>query len=227
MPPRPPSTLPPRSRRQHAILRAAEILFAQRGFHAVTIRQIADLAQVPLALVGYYFNHKEGLFGAVFAHRGALHREIARSLDEARRTATQSDGLHRVVDALVQPLLRLHQDPELRPYVRLLARELLHPATEAEAALQEHLDPLLQRFMDALQAALPQASHTELAAAWRFALGAVLVQIGEPRLERLLPLAQAEAPGASRLGERILGGILAATGTPPPARAPAPAKPQR
>jgi len=33
-----------------AILLAAEKLFAQRGFHAVTIRQIADEAAVPPAL---------------------------------------------------------------------------------------------------------------------------------------------------------------------------------
>lgn len=227
MPPRRPSSLPPRTSRQQAILRAAELLFAQRGFHAVTLRQIAELAQVPLALVGYYFGHKEGLFCAVFAHRGAEHREIQRALDAARRSLAQGDGLRRVIDALVQPLLRLHQDPDSRAYARLLARELMHPATEAEAALQQHLDPVLQHFLDALQAALPEASHTEIAEAWRFALGAVLVQIGEPRLERLLPLVQADAPGASRLAERIGGGIRATIGAPRTPLAPLPAKPQR
>lgn len=226
MPPRPPSSSFPRNRRQQAILRAAEALFAQRGFHAVTIRQIADLAQVPLALVGYYFNHKEGLFCAVFAHRSALHREIEHALDEARRTAGQAHGLRRVLEALVQPLLRLQQDPASRPYARLLARELMHPAMEAEAALQQHLDPVLQRFLDALQAALPQASPAELAGAWRFALGAVLAQIGEPRLERLLSRTHAEASGTGRLVDRILGGLQATLATPAPALATVSARPQ-
>ena len=39
--------------RKADILLAAEKLFAQRGYHAVSIRQIAEEAGVPLALVGY------------------------------------------------------------------------------------------------------------------------------------------------------------------------------
>ena len=54
--------------RRHAILLAAEKLFAQRGYHAVTIREIADEAGVPLALVGYYFGPKHELFVAIFEH---------------------------------------------------------------------------------------------------------------------------------------------------------------
>jgi len=48
--------------RPMAILLAAEKLFAQRGYHAVTIRQIAEEAGVPLALVGYHFGPKRDLF---------------------------------------------------------------------------------------------------------------------------------------------------------------------
>lgn len=226
MSPRRSSSLPLRSRQQ-AILRAAEQLFAQSGFHAVTIRQIAELAQVPLALVGYYFNHKEGLFRAVFAHRRALHRELEHALDEARRTAGEADGLRRVIDALVQPLMRARQDPASHHYARLLARELAHPASEAEPALQEHLDPVLQRFLDALQAALPSASPSELAEAWRFALGAVLLQMGESRLERLLPAAPGEWGRAARLSGLIQSGIRGVALAPQIALAVPSNKPQR
>lgn len=218
LPHRPPH-LPPRSNRQQAILQAAEQLFAQRGFNAVTIRQIASLAQVPLALVGYYFSHKEGLFRAVFAHRSAWQHEAQRALDEARRGAGDSDGLRRVIEAFVQPLMRLRQNPGSRHYAQLLSRQLAHADAEAEPALQEHLDPLLQRFLDALQAALPKASRSELTDAWRFALGAVLLQLGEHRLERLLPGPRGETVGAARLSELIAGGIRAAL-APPLATAP-------
>jgi AcrR family transcriptional regulator len=57
-----------RTDRRQAILLAAEKLFAQRGYHAVTIRQIAEEAAVPLALVGYYFGQKHELFAAIFQH---------------------------------------------------------------------------------------------------------------------------------------------------------------
>jgi AcrR family transcriptional regulator len=54
--------------RKRAILLAAEKLFAERGYHAVTIRQIAEEAGVPSALVGYYYGAKHELFHAIFEH---------------------------------------------------------------------------------------------------------------------------------------------------------------
>ena len=63
-----PSTEAARPDRRHAILLAAEKLFAQHGYHAVTIRQIAEEAGVPLALVGYYYGPKHELFHAIFEH---------------------------------------------------------------------------------------------------------------------------------------------------------------
>lgn len=43
-------------------------MFALNGYHAVTIRQIAQEAGVPLALVGYYQGQKHELFHAIFEH---------------------------------------------------------------------------------------------------------------------------------------------------------------
>ncbi len=204
-----PSQLPARSERQQAILRAAEQLFAQRGFNSVTIRQIADAAKVPLALVGYYFHHKEGLFRAVFAQHGHRHHEAMRALEEARRGASEPDGLHRVVEAFVQPMLRWRSDSASRHYARLLARELAQATPEAESALQQHIDPLLQRFLDALQAALPKASRADLADALRFTLGAVQAHLGDHRLDQLLPGQGAEPGSTLRLCGFIAGGIRA------------------
>ena len=52
--------------RRQNILDASQRLFANFGYHAVTIRQIAEAAQVPLALVGYYFGQKQELYYAIF-----------------------------------------------------------------------------------------------------------------------------------------------------------------
>lgn len=48
------------------ILRAAQKLFALRGFDGVTMRAIASEAGVNLASIVYYFENKEGLYLAVF-----------------------------------------------------------------------------------------------------------------------------------------------------------------
>src|SRR5690606_8837414 len=94
-----------RSKRQEAILEAAERLFADQGFHAVTLRQIAEAARVPLALVGYYFGRKNELSHAIFAHRRHWHRACAAGLDEALHRAADPRSLQRTVEALALPLL--------------------------------------------------------------------------------------------------------------------------
>jgi len=49
---------------REAILRAARIMFARRGFRGTTMRAIAKRAGVDMALVHYYFGSKPKLFAA-------------------------------------------------------------------------------------------------------------------------------------------------------------------
>lgn len=50
------------------ILRAAERLFAQQGFDATSVDQVAAAAKVNKALIYYYYKSKDGLREALFAH---------------------------------------------------------------------------------------------------------------------------------------------------------------
>jgi AcrR family transcriptional regulator len=51
------------------ILHIAEKLFAQKGFDATTIRDIAEAAEVNIAMISYYFGSKEGLMEFLFHER--------------------------------------------------------------------------------------------------------------------------------------------------------------
>ena len=51
------------------ILETAEELFAQKGFEAATVRDIADAANVNLAMISYYFGSKEKLMEDLFHQR--------------------------------------------------------------------------------------------------------------------------------------------------------------
>ncbi len=51
------------------ILNAAEELFAERGFDGTSVRDIAHLAGVNLAMISYYFGSKEKLFEALVEYR--------------------------------------------------------------------------------------------------------------------------------------------------------------
>lgn len=51
------------------IIETAEQLFSKKGFEATTVRDIADEADINIAMISYYFGSKEKLLEAVFNHR--------------------------------------------------------------------------------------------------------------------------------------------------------------
>jgi len=79
--------------RRRSILLAAERLFASKGFHGVSIRDIADEAGVPLALVGYYFGPKAELYQRaadleIHGRSGMSRKELEEAVAEARAAWT-------------------------------------------------------------------------------------------------------------------------------------------
>ena len=185
----------PRPDRQQAILLAAEKLFAQRGYHAITIRQIAGEAGVPLALVGYYFGPKSELFYAIFAHWNHTIEERLAALRATSRDPADPRTLHRIIEAFVGPVLRLRASAEGEFYALLVGRELAYSSDQADRVLREFFDPLAHAFIDALHAALPDARRDQVAWGYQFALGALLHHITDNRVARL-------SLGVSRPGDR-------------------------
>lgn len=51
-------------------MEAAEMLFADNGFNGTSVRDIAEKANVNLAMISYYFGSKDKLLEAIFEHRG-------------------------------------------------------------------------------------------------------------------------------------------------------------
>jgi len=51
------------------IIETAEQLFSQKGYEGTTVRDIADHADINLAMISYYFGSKEKLLEALFNHR--------------------------------------------------------------------------------------------------------------------------------------------------------------
>jgi AcrR family transcriptional regulator len=214
--------------RRQAILLTAERLFAQHGYHAVTIRQIAHDAGVPLALVGYYFGQKHELFAAIFAHWNPTIEERLAGLRAAMASGGR-DLLRRIVQAFVQPVLRLRASTGGEYYALLLARELAYSSPEADAVLSSYFDPMAHAFIDALQVALPKASRAQVAWGYQFALGALLHHLSDNRVERLsLGQARPHAPEAAPLLVGfIVAGLRALAALPAPATpaGPLPARP--
>ena len=60
------------SEKQVQIMEAAEKLFAEKGFNGTSVRDIAETADVNLAMISYYFGSKDKLLEAMFTYRGEV-----------------------------------------------------------------------------------------------------------------------------------------------------------
>ncbi|OPF62914.1 MULTISPECIES: TetR/AcrR family transcriptional regulator [unclassified Hydrogenophaga] len=215
--------------RQHAILLAAEKLFAQHGYHGVTIRQIAEEAGVPLALVGYYYGPKHELFHAIFAHWNQTIEERLTALDAASGDPGDPDTLNRIIEAFVRPVIRLRHSEEGFYYAQLVGRELAYGSAEADRVLREFFDPLAHRFIEALRTVFQTASLADVAWAYQFALGALLHHLVDDRVHRLSQgqSLAGDPAAADRLVRFIVGGLRAALPAPPVPAPPKTAPPSR
>ena len=175
----------PRPDRQMAILLAAEKLFAQHGYHGVSIRQIAEEAQVPLALVGYYYGPKSELFHAIFQHwQGTIQERLA-LLQQVLAGPPTEAFLRQVVEAFVRPVLVQRASAEGEYYAQLVGRELARQTPETHRVLTEFFDPLAHSFIDAIHAARPGHDRARAAWAYQFSLGALLHHITDHRAPTL------------------------------------------
>ncbi len=118
-----------------AILDAADVLFRERGYEAVTVRDIAEQAGVSHALVHQYAGSKEDLFRAVLSRNDGHMTSMARGdlglLESARL------------------ILRSRLEPQARDYGRLLMRTALtglpYDQTTGRFAAVEQLIELVER----------------------------------------------------------------------------------
>ena len=55
--------------KQVQILEAAEQLFADKGFEGTSVRDIAETANVNVAMISYYFGSKEKMLDSLFSYR--------------------------------------------------------------------------------------------------------------------------------------------------------------
>jgi len=166
------------------ILDVAEAEFAARGYEGTSLREITDKARVNQALVRYYFGSKEGLYRAVFLRRGeALTRERLHLLDEleARRRRPR---LEEIVAAFLKPAMDLRRQEGGAAYMRFQARVQNEPGALEREMRRKVYEDSTQRYIRALQHALPRLDPAIMY--WRmvFMVGAYFYAIsGANRIE--------------------------------------------
>lgn len=92
------------SDKQLSILTVAERLFADQGFHGTSVRDIAQEADVNIAMISYYFGSKDKLLESIFKYRLEASRKFINELVE-NDTMEPLEKINSLIDRFINKML--------------------------------------------------------------------------------------------------------------------------
>lgn len=203
------------------LVEAAETLIAQKGFDAVSVRDITGLAKANVAAVNYHFGSREGLLAAVLEYRiKPVVVERAKRLEALDPQAT----LRAIFQAWSEPLLAATASKGLdeAAHARVLGRglEMLAAGTYEEISAAARLVDATMR--EVLASHLPSLSAEEISWRLHFAQGALIHALVHgasvladfrltTALDRWIDATMAQFAAADGMSDRQLGGDKANT----------------
>ena len=150
------------------LLAASRMLFAERGYSGVSLRDIVKEVGLNVAATNYHFGSKLELFKQVFADAAVpVSARVIAKLEEAQKYAGSEIFLEAVIRAMIEPSFQ-ESDPALADFNRLRAHVFLESEEFAAALFHEFYARQAQFSMEMLRRALPHLSERELA--WRLHL---------------------------------------------------------
>jgi AcrR family transcriptional regulator len=125
------------------LLEAGVKVFARSGYEEASVREIAAMAGVTVAMVGYHFRGKEGLYLAVANDIARAGMEIIGPAQRMGREILQQGLVDRpvlvaTISKMLRALLEAHNEDGSLDWARILLREQLNP-THAIDVLHENL----------------------------------------------------------------------------------------
>lgn len=132
------STEPPpvTKRRKDAILDEATRLFAERGYAACSMADLAECVGLRKASLFHHFPSKDDLYGAVLER---LTRSIAETIS---RTVSNDGGYHEQLDRMSDGMVSAFGE---QPFAaRIVAREMMDWGPFARSRFNELVAPVLQ-----------------------------------------------------------------------------------
>jgi AcrR family transcriptional regulator len=200
---------PLRSDGQQARLRlldAGLALFADKGFAETSTREIAQVAQVNVAAISYYFGDKEGLYRAVFTDpRNSPH------LDEQALATTPAD-IQTTLRFLLSGLAASLKQGELtKQCMKLHFREMLQPTGVWQAEIDNNIKPNHQALVRALcqHLKLAQADDDVHRLAFSISGLGIMLHVGHDVVTAIRPQVLDGAVAIDLYVERILSYAMA------------------
>lgn len=145
------------------LLLAAERLFAEQGYGAVSLRTIMAEAKANFASAHYYFGSKEGVLEAIFAKHGTAMNAERNALFDAceRQPGAGVAAAARVIRAFIGPAIRLRETPSGQLFDRISAICSVDPNPKVREVVFGTFDAVGKRFSQLLRGALPELSDEE------------------------------------------------------------------
>jgi AcrR family transcriptional regulator len=220
----------PRFQRQPAdddtgarVLRAAAVLFAERGFHGTTMRDIAERAGANVASGHYHFGSKRDLYVAVlraqFAEvRGVLARGGVQ-VDEARLARMRPAELDALLTKRLELMLGNLLGPPPSLHGTLMMREMLDPSDALPIVIVEFIQPMIEEMAAIVRRLAPRLGEDPVFWCVSSIMGqALFYRLTRPATLRILGLDDFTPAYIGRLAGHLarfaVGGITAVAATP-------------
>lgn len=141
---------------QQRVLEAAEAIFAEKGFKAASIREIAKKAGANIAAINYYFGDKERLYveAVKYANRGCTEGEPFPDWPPG------TPAIQRLRD-FIRVMAKRMLSPQSPASTQLMMREMAQPSAACTEFVNEYIQPMAQILGGILSEMLPEASEQQ------------------------------------------------------------------
>ena len=191
------------------IMKAAERLFAERGYEATSVRTIVAKARVNQAAINYHFDGKDGLYREVLraAFRAMTEDQLAHA--EETKAMSREKALHAFIRRQLHPLMGRD---EYSRYMRIFNWETLRPTPVFRALLSEEAAPFMGLAADLVRRFLPNADSRTITVAsiWLMGQSSVFLRnrdtLAQPPMSLVLDDAMVDWL-SQQIGDWVVGGL--------------------
>lgn len=121
------------------LLEAAGEVFAERGYHDATIREICERATANVAAINYHFGNKEELYKAVFNY---LKKNVPRLHEPDPPAGSPEERLRAFVH---QALTSFFDEGHPAWFAKLMVHELMEPTKVLDMLVRQYFGPNIER----------------------------------------------------------------------------------
>jgi len=125
------------------LIETAMVLFAQKGFAGVSIRELAQAANVNSALISYHFGGKEGLYRAVMEEQFSPIGQLLKKYENMVQLSPRER-----LEQYAKTIVMIHQQ---RPFLaQCFHIELANPSECCESVIKKYISQMFQFIHDTL-----------------------------------------------------------------------------